>query len=91
MVATSGVNSATPDVWFTDSGTFAAPPGTVSARLRLSVRKNEANGALEDTPETVNDDPYGEGWLFKVQLSNSSDLDNLLSPEAYAAAQAEEG
>jgi glycine cleavage system H protein len=51
----------------------------------------EANGALEDTPETVNDDPYGEGWLFKIQLSNNSDLDNLLSPEAYAAAQAEEG
>ena len=51
----------------------------------------EANGQLEDAPETVNDDPYGEGWLFRIQLSDSSELDNLLSPEDYGAAQAEEG
>jgi glycine cleavage system H protein len=43
----------------------------------------EANGALEDSPELVNTDPYGDGWLFRIQLSDPSELDGLLSPEAY--------
>ena len=47
----------------------------------------EANGALEDSPELVNNDPYGEGWLFMLQLSNPSELDGLLTPEAYAELQ----
>jgi len=44
----------------------------------------EANGALEDSPELVNTDPYGEGWLFRVQLSDSSEIDGLLDAAAYA-------
>jgi glycine cleavage system H protein len=44
----------------------------------------EANGQLEDTPELVNTDPYGEGWLFKIQLSAASELDGLLDADAYA-------
>jgi glycine cleavage system H protein len=44
----------------------------------------EANGALEDSPELVNTDPYGDGWLFRMQLSNLSELDGLLDAEAYA-------
>ena len=44
----------------------------------------EANGALEDSPELVNTDPYGDGWLFRMQLANPSELDGLLTPEAYA-------
>jgi glycine cleavage system H protein len=44
----------------------------------------EANGALEDSPELVNTDPYGEGWLFRVQLSDPAELDGLLSAESYA-------
>jgi glycine cleavage system H protein len=44
----------------------------------------EANSALEDSPELVNSDPYGDGWLFRVQLANPSELDGLLTPEAYA-------
>jgi len=44
----------------------------------------ESNSALEDSPELVNTDPYGDGWLFRVQLSDPSELDGLLSPEAYA-------
>lgn len=45
----------------------------------------EANGALEDSPELVNTDPYGEGWLFRVQMSNPSEIDGLLDAQAYAA------
>ncbi len=43
----------------------------------------EFNEALEDAPETVNSDPYGAGWMIKSTISDSSELDNLLSPEAY--------
>ncbi len=41
------------------------------------------NDALEDTPELVNDDPYGEGWIVKIKLSNPSEIEGLLSDEAY--------
>ncbi len=44
----------------------------------------ENNSALEDSPELVNTDPYGDGWLFRMQLSDPSELDGLLDPEAYA-------
>lgn len=43
------------------------------------------NDALPDTPETVNSDPYGEGWFFKVKPANPADLDSLLTAEQYAA------
>lgn len=45
----------------------------------------EFNEALEDEPEKVNSDPYGEGWMVKVKVSNLSELDNLLSAEDYKA------
>jgi glycine cleavage system H protein len=44
----------------------------------------EANGALEDSPELVNTDPYGDGWLFRMQLGDTSELDGLMAPDAYA-------
>lgn len=43
------------------------------------------NEELESTPEFVNDDPYGKGWLIKMSIANPSQLDQLLSAEAYAA------
>lgn len=43
----------------------------------------EINPALEDAPELVNEDAYGKGWLIKVSLSNTADLNNLLSAEKY--------
>lgn len=42
------------------------------------------NEALNDSPETVNSDPYGEGWLFKLKLTDASDVDGLLDAAAYA-------
>lgn len=44
----------------------------------------ENNSALEDQPELVNTDPYGDGWLFRIQLSDPSEIDGLLDAEAYA-------
>ena len=43
------------------------------------------NDALESSPETVNTDPYGKGWMIKVKVANVSDFDELLSSEAYSA------
>jgi len=43
------------------------------------------NETLEDTPETVNEDPYGAGWMEKVQCSDLSQLDDLLDAEAYTS------
>lgn len=43
----------------------------------------EINDALEDDPELVNSDPYGDGWMVKMKLSNSSELDDLLSAADY--------
>lgn len=45
----------------------------------------EFNEALEDEPEKVNTDPYGEGWMIKIKMSDSSQLDSLLDAEAYKA------
>lgn len=41
------------------------------------------NEALEDAPELVNNDPYGDGWMIKVAISDSSELDNLMSADEY--------
>jgi glycine cleavage system H protein len=45
----------------------------------------EANASLEDQPELVNTDPYGDGWLFRIQLADAEELDGLLGAEEYAA------
>ena len=49
----------------------------------ISGKVIEINDRLEDEPELVNSDPFGEGWLIKIQLSDTSQLDNLLSGEDY--------
>lgn len=49
------------------------------------------NEALDSTPETINSDPYGDGWLFTVKLSADSGIDSLLDSEAYAAEVGSEG
>lgn len=41
------------------------------------------NRLVEDTPEIVNKDPYGEGWLFKIEIADKKDLDLLMKPEEY--------
>ncbi len=48
------------------------------------------NEALDDAPETINDDAFGEGWIFKVKLSDAADLDGLLDAAGYDALVAEE-
>jgi glycine cleavage system H protein len=51
----------------------------------VSGRVFERNRSLEDQPELVNEDPYGEGWMVVVEMTDPSELDELLDPEAYRA------
>jgi glycine cleavage system H protein len=51
----------------------------------LSGEVTAVNEALANSPETINEDPYGEGWLIKVKLSDPSEVDTLLDAAAYEA------
>jgi glycine cleavage system H protein len=51
----------------------------------LSGEVTEVNDALGDKPETINEDPYGEGWLVKVKLSDPSEVDSLMDSTEYQA------
>jgi glycine cleavage system H protein len=56
----------------------------------LSGEVLEVNEGVTSAPETVNDDPYGEGWLIRIRLTDASEVDDLLDAEAYRAFIAEQ-
>jgi glycine cleavage system H protein len=49
----------------------------------LSGEITEVNEALGDSPEKINEDPYGDGWLVKVRLTETSEIDSLMDAESY--------
>ena len=51
--------------------------------LPLAGEIIEFNELLESEPEKVNDDPYGDGWMIKVKISDATQVENLMSPEQY--------
>ena len=51
--------------------------------IPLSGKITEINLELEDSPEKVNSDPYGDGWIIKVELSRMDEKSNLMKPSAY--------
>jgi glycine cleavage system H protein len=51
----------------------------------VSGSVTEINEALRDAPELLNSDPFGEGWIARVELSDSTELDALMDADAYAA------
>ncbi|MGV7928342.1 MAG: glycine cleavage system protein GcvH [Spirochaetota bacterium] len=51
----------------------------------VSGRIAEVNAALENSPELLNGDPYGEGWIFRIEVKSPGELDDLMDAEAYAA------
>lgn len=53
--------------------------------LPVAAEIQEQNEALEDNPELVNKDPYGEGWLVKIKPNDVTDVNDLLDAEAYKA------
>ena len=56
----------------------------------LSGEVLEVNQAVVDAPETVNDDPYGAGWLIRIRVSDASEGDGLMDADAYRALLAEQ-
>jgi glycine cleavage system H protein len=56
----------------------------------LSGEVLEVNAKVVDTPETVNEDPYGEGWLIRIRLSDPSEVDALQDAAAYRAGLADQ-
>jgi glycine cleavage system H protein len=56
----------------------------------LSGEVLEINAGIVDAPETVNEDPYGEGWLVRIRMSDPSEVDSLLDAEAYKRFLAEQ-
>ena len=66
-------------------GTVEAVKTVSDLFLPLSGEIIEFNDSLESDPEKVNSDPYGDGWMIKIKVSNVDDFNELLSSEAYKA------
>ena len=64
-------------------GTVEAVKTVSDLFLPLSGEIIEFNEALEDEPEKVNSDPYGEGWMIKIKISDSAEIEDLMSDAAY--------
>lgn len=64
-------------------GTVEAVKTVSDIFMPISGEVMEVNSKLEDSPEIVNKDPYGEGWLIKVKISDKSELDDLLDASKY--------
>lgn len=66
-------------------GTVEAVKTVSDLYMPLTATVLEVNTALNDSPELVNTDAYGEGWMVKVTISDASQIDELLSADAYQA------
>ena len=66
-------------------GAIEAVKTVADAFMPVSGEIIEVNEALEGSPETVNKDPYGEGWMIKIKMTNPSEADGLMDAEAYMA------
>ncbi len=64
-------------------GTIEAVKTVSDLFMPVGGKVLQVNPALEGTPELVNQDPYGDGWMIEVEINDLADLDNLLSPEEY--------
>lgn len=80
-VETEGEEVAQDDIF----GTVEAVKTVSDLFMPISGEVLEFNHTLEDEPQKVNEDPYGEGWMIKVKVEDSSQIDALLSAEEYKA------
>ena len=65
-------------------GTVEAVKTVSDLFLPLTGKVLEVNPILNDQPELVNTDPYGEGWMIKMELADPSDVENLMTADAYS-------
>ena len=80
-IETVGETMAMHDVF----GTVEAVKTVSDLFLPVSGEIIEKNEGLDDNPQSVNEDPYGAGWMIKVKMSNLADADALMSAEDYSA------
>ncbi|HON54949.1 MAG TPA: glycine cleavage system protein GcvH [Bacteroidales bacterium] len=66
-------------------GAIEAVKTVADALMPVSGKIIEINPELEDAPELVNTDPYGKGWMIKIEISDPSELNSLLDAESYKA------
>lgn len=66
-------------------GTVEAVKTVSDLFLPVAGTITEINAAIESNPDLVNSDPYGEGWMIKMTLDNVSDVDGLMTADAYTA------
>ncbi|HRD36998.1 MAG TPA: glycine cleavage system protein GcvH, partial [Bacteroidia bacterium] len=64
-------------------GTIEAVKTVSDLFMPITGKVLEANKDIDSAPESVNSDPYGKGWIIKVELSNPSEVDGLLSADDY--------
>jgi glycine cleavage system H protein len=64
-------------------GTIEAVKTVSDAFMPVSGEVIEVNEAITDSPDLLNKDPFGEGWMVKIKMSDPSQLEDLLTPEAY--------
>src|SRR6266516_4876198 len=77
-----GGQSVSRDAKFGDIESVKATSELVSTVIGEVVKVNEK---LKDQPELINDDPYGEGWMLVIKMSNPAELDSLMSADEYEA------
>lgn len=80
-ISTKGKALAAEDVF----GTVEAVKTVSDLFLPASGTVTELNPALEANPELVNSDPYGEGWMIKMTVDNTADIEALMNADAYGA------
>jgi glycine cleavage system H protein len=80
-ISSKGKNMAAEEIF----GTVEAVKTVSDLFLPVKGTISDVNPALESNPELVNSDPYGEGWMIKMTIENSSDIDQLMNSEAYLA------
>ncbi|MBR5855699.1 MAG: glycine cleavage system protein GcvH [Bacteroidales bacterium] len=80
-IQTEGEDLAAGEVF----GAIEAVKTVADALMPVSGKVIEVNAELEGAPESVNTDPYGAGWMIKVEMSNPAELDELMDAEAYEA------
>src|SRR5690606_27484131 len=78
-IATEGNDLAQHDVF----GTVEAVKTVSDLYMPISGKVTTINPLLDSNPEKVNEDPYGEGWMIKVDIGNASEIEGLLSADAY--------
>lgn len=64
-------------------GTVEAVKTVSDLFMPVTGKVIEVNSSLEDAPEVVNDDPYGQGWIIKIEVTNPTDVENLMSSDNY--------